>query len=263
MRTADDTPWKLLCGSAAGTSHQRQGDGCQDYAHGVVLATGHSPVLVAACADGAGSASQAALGARLACLAFIHLACEAFREGLPVQDIDARRTLGWHERVRGLMSLEASLHNLELRDLACTLLTAVVGEDGAAFSQIGDGVIVYREAGDFRTAFWPQAGEYASTTFFLTGGDFEEHLAFRVLGQRVDELALLTDGLQPLTLHYASRTVHAPFFEPMFEAIRRAPDVQALEGPLKQFLTSRPVNDRTDDDKTLVLATRRPSDDAA
>jgi hypothetical protein len=255
--------WKLLCGSAAGTSHERRGDGCHDYAHGVVLAAGDSPVLVAACADGASSVGQAALGARLACLGYIRLACEALRDGLPVQDIDARRVLAWHERVRRLMSLEASLCNLELRDLACTLLTAIVGEGSAAFSQIGDGAIVYGEGGSYQTAFWPQAGEYAGTTFFLTGRDFEERLAFHVLGQRVDELALLTDALQPLALHYSSRSVHAPFFEPMFEAVRRASDVRALEDPLKQFLTSKPVNDRTDDDKTLVLATRRlHSDDA-
>jgi hypothetical protein len=229
----------------------------------VILEGNGSPVLVAACADGAGSASQADLGARLACLGFIRLACAALRDGLPVEDIDAHRLLDWYERVRGLISLEASLRNLELRDLACTLLTAIVGEDETAFSQIGDGAIVYRGEKNLQTVFWPQAGEYASTTFFLTSGDFEQRLVACVLKQRVDEMALFTDGLQPLALHYASRTVHAPFFEPMFETLRQASDVQALEVPLKQFLTSKPVNARTDDDKTLILATRRSSRDDA
>jgi hypothetical protein len=216
---------------------------------------------VAACADGASSAAEAALGARLACLGFVRLACEALRDGLDVQDIDARRVFGWHEQIRGLMSLEASLRNQELRDLACTLATAIVGQSAAAFSQVGDGAIVYREGAAYQTAFWPQSGEYASTTFFVTCEDLEERLAFRTLRQRVDELALLTDGLQPLALHYASRTVHAPFFEPMFEAIRQAAEVQTLEDPLREFLTSKPINDRTDDDKTLVLATRRSAYD--
>lgn len=143
-----------------------------------------------------------------------------------------------------------------MRDLACTLLTAIVGEDGAAFSQIGDGAIVYRASELFQTAFWPQTGEYAGTTFFLTGTDLEKRLMFNVLKNRVDEVALLTDGLQPLALHYDSRTVHAPFFQPMFEAMRQTAEVQSLDEPLNQFLTSKPVNDRTDDDKTLILATR-------
>src|SRR5437868_5423479 len=101
------TPWKLLCGSAAGTSHEARGEGCQDYAHAVILAEDRSPVLVAACADGAGSASRAALGAKLACLGFVHLACEALRLGLTIPEIDARQALCWQERVRALLSLEA------------------------------------------------------------------------------------------------------------------------------------------------------------
>ena len=256
------TPWKLLAGSAAGTSHERRGEPCQDYAHALLVEGGAAPALVVACADGAGSASQAGLGARLACLTFVRLASAALRDGLPITAIDSGHVLGWHERIRGQLSLEACLRNLDVRDFACTLLTAVVGDGAAVFSQIGDGAIVYREAGAWKTAFWPQAGEYANTTFFLTGEDFAEKLAFLALGQQVEELALFTDGLQPIALHYASRTVHAPFFDPMFETLRGCPAVEQLEGPFRQFLSSKPVNDRTDDDKSLVLATRRaPSDD--
>jgi hypothetical protein len=147
---------------------------------------------------------------------------------------------------------------LDLRDLACTLLTTIVGEERAFFAQIGDGAIVYPQGEALTYAFWPQAGEYASTTFFLTGQDFEERLEFRTHQGRVDELAVITDGLQPLALHYASRTVHGPFFEPMFHSLRQSPEVDNLEGPLRQFLKSQPVIDKTDDDKTLVLATRIP-----
>jgi hypothetical protein len=256
------TPWKLLAGSAAGTSHEHRGEPCQDYVHTLLVEEGPAPALIVACADGAGSASHAGLGARLACLTFIRLASAALRDGFPISAIDSGCIRGWHEQIRGQLSLEACLRNLELRDFACTLLTAVVGDGAAVFSQIGDGAIVYREAGALKTAFWPQAGEYASTTFFLTGEDFAEKLAFLALGQRVDELALITDGLQPLALHYASRTVHAPFFDPMFETLRSSPPAEQLEGPFRQFLSSKPVNDRTDDDKSLVLATRHaPSDD--
>ena len=72
------------------------------------------------------------------------------------------------------------------------------------------------------------------------------------------ELALFTDGLQALALHFVSREVHAPFFEPMFERLRQEPpgDAPGLEAELRAFLDSAEVNRRTDDDKTLVLATR-------
>ena len=249
--------WKLLYGSATGTSHQRRGEPCQDYAHGQVVLAGESPVVILVCADGAGSAAQAALGAKLVCLSLLHAICVSVAEGLRVPNIAANHLLAWHEQARRRLSMEACLANRDLRDFASTVLTAIVSDDGAVFSQLGDGAIVMRGDSGYETVFWPQAGEYANTTFFLTEPGFAKQIAFRSLGRAVDELALLTDGLQPLALHYASRTVHTPFFEPMFQSLYKAPDPGQLEGPLRQFLQSDPVNERTDDDKTLVLATRR------
>jgi Protein phosphatase 2C len=253
--------WKLLYGSAIGSSHERAGEPCQDYAHGRVFLVGTSPVLIVACADGAGSASHAQIGAKLACLTFLHAVSVSLEDGLRVADITQWHILQWYEKARRRLSLEACVCNKDLRDFACTLLTAIVSDDTGIFSQIGDGVIVIREGDCYQAVFWPQSGEYANTTYFLTGADFGERLTFRSLGQRVDELALLTDGLQPLALHYASRAVHAPFFVPMFQSLRQNLNAEELEGPLRQFLNSQPVNDRTDDDKTLFLATRRLSTD--
>ncbi len=250
--------WKLLYGSVVGTSHERLGEPCQDYAHGVVIAVQEASWLLAACADGAGSASHAYLGAKTACLTFIRLASAYLRDGLLLNGVDSRRMLDWYTAARGQLSLEASCRGLEIRDFACTLLAAIIGDEGAAFAQIGDGAIVFRDGDGFAPAFWPQTGEYASSTFFLTGEGLEERLAFRSLGQRVDELALFTDGLQPLALHYASRAVHSPFFAPMFASLRQSVAPEELESPLREFLKSKPVTDRTDDDKTLMLATRLP-----
>jgi hypothetical protein len=254
-------PWKVLYGSVAGTSHERRGEPCQDYALTRLCQSDGGPILVAACADGAGSARHAELGAKFACLGMVRAAAAALEGGLPLEEVDRQWVLRWHEEVRGRLSLEACLGNLPSREFACTLLTALVGERGAVFSQIGDGAIVLGQEDGYRTAFWPQSGEHANTTFFLTGEDYEERLLVLALEGRVEELALFTDGLQALALHYASRTVHAPFFEPMFRALRSVPAVEGLEGPLQDFLSSGPVNERTDDDKTLVLATRRTSDD--
>jgi hypothetical protein len=249
--------WKLLYGSATGTSHQRRGETCQDYAHGQVIHVGESSVVILVCADGAGSAAQAALGAKLVCLTLLQAISVSLGGGLRVPDIAASHVLAWHEQARRRLSMEACLANRDLRDFASTVLTAVVSDEGAVFSQLGDGAIVIRGDSGYETVFWPQAGEYANTTFFLTEAEFEKQLVFRSLGCTVDELALLTDGLQSLALHYATRSVHAPFFEPMFQSLRKALDPEQLDGPLRQFLQSDPVNDRTDDDKTLVLATRR------
>jgi hypothetical protein len=77
---------------------------------------------------------------------------------------------------------------------------------------------------------------------------------------RVDEIALFSDGLQMLALQFDTRRAHAPFFQPMFARLRtEAPgESTTLTGLLTEYLGSPVINKRTDDDKTLVLATRLP-----
>lgn len=201
--------------------------------------------------------------ARLACLAFFRGVSVALEAGLLVSEITKWHILKWYQEARGKLSLEACLRNLDLRDFACTLLTAIVGNNSAIFAQIGDGAIIVGEDAGYKTVFWPQNGEYANTTFFLTGADYEERLAVRTFDHRINELALLTDGLQPLALHYATKSVHNPFFAPMFQSLRQSAKSEELEDSLNEFLNSKAVNARTDDDKTLILATRRsPSNDS-
>jgi hypothetical protein len=249
--------WKVLCGSVKGSSHELSGQPCQDYAHCRSFEVASNPVLVAVCSDGAGSALHADAGAKLACMTFLGAASKALNDGLRVTEICQRLLLDWARQTRARLSLEACVRNLDPREFACTLLTAIVSHEGAVFSQIGDGAIVVKTDKRYETVFWPQNGEYVNTTFFLTGADFEERLQVRSLGHPVDDLALFTDGLQFLALDFASRSVHNPFFEPMFESLRAATEPEPLEGPFTEFLNSKPVNDRTDDDRTLILATRR------
>jgi len=45
----------------------------------------------------------------------------------------------------------------------------------------------------------------------------------------------------------------------MFSRLRGEAEPERLLGELRAFLESPPVNQRTDDDKTLVLATRLPA----
>jgi hypothetical protein len=63
-----------------------------------------------------------------------------------------------------------------------------------------------------------------------------------------------------LALDYAQSRVHAPFFRPMFDAVRKGPAGEAMQESLLAFLDSGRVNGRTDDDKTLVLAVRVPDE---
>jgi len=255
-------PWRTVAASVAGTSHTAAGQPCADASSVRVLGARRTgSLLVAAVSDGAGSAERAGEGARLACAAVMGQAeawARRHRRRRAVSSFSQRDAVAWTQTAREKIEEAAGLAHRESRDYSCTLLVALVDGASAAFFQIGDGAIVYRAAGgDYAPALWPQSGEYANCTFFVT----DETAADRVQAawaEGVHEVALLTDGLQALALRFDRREAHAPFFEPMFARLRSdvGPAVERLDHELRAFLDSRAVNQRTDDDKTLVLATR-------
>jgi hypothetical protein len=75
------------------------------------------------------------------------------------------------------------------------------------------------------------------------------------------EAALLTDGLQTIALNYQQHTAYEPFFKGLFAPLRTAEEgcSRELSESLAAFLASPRVNEKTDDDKTLVLASRSDS----
>ena len=250
--------WKFINESVDGTSHRRGGVPCQDASSVTTCTQGEEPVLVLACADGAGSASKSDVGSKRACEAVCRKAVEFFNAGGTLgEGPDEVRT--WVAHAHADLVAEAERLGVVPRELACTLLVAVLGANASWFAQIGDGSIVILDDGIYRPVFWPQSGEYQNTTFFLTEPGYAAQLQYEYFGRSVDEIALFSDGLQPLALNYAMKAAHGPFFTPMFKEMRRSESVDDLAVPLRSFLDSEPVNDRTDDDKTLVLATRVPA----
>jgi hypothetical protein len=250
--------WKVIGESVEGTSHTRTLKPCQDAHRFSPITIDGVTFLLIACSDGAGSAELAEVGARMACDTFFETAYESLRESAVANDIDRDVLLGWYLRVQDALEQEAARRGVPVRHLACTLLTALVGPERAVFAQVGDGSIVFRDENDrFSSAFWPQSGEYANATNFVTQPGIERYFEFFALDTGVDEIAVFTDGLQRLALDFRSRSVHQPFFEPMFAWIRDTEHADELTVPFRSFLNSTAVNDRTDDDKTLVLATRR------
>lgn len=257
------TSWRFAAASAVGTSHLKSGLPCQDTHLCDVLRTADGePVLAAFLADGAGSAQRSEIGAQLACsLAFDEIR-SLLETGGHLSDVDAPFLTGWLARFQTEIAARAEAEELKARDFACTLLGAVVGCEAAVFFQIGDGAIVVSpraEEDEYSWVFWPATGEYENTTFFATEPDAAEHLEHAHVERPIDEVALFSDGLQRLVLDYRSRTAPAPFFRSMLSWVRSATDeaLPRLSPLLQGHLSSPSINERTDDDKTLILATRR------
>jgi hypothetical protein len=214
--------------------------------------------LIVAVADGAGSAQFGGRGAQLAC----EIACDqmgrwlaAAAERLPTR----QHLIEWFSSVRGVLEETAQGEALPLREFATTLLLLIVLPHAAAYGHIGDGGIAVDSGGGLELVFWPEAGEYANMTRFITDEDALEHVRMVVTDSAPDEVAVFTDGIQRLALDFKTCSVHAPFFAPMMAVLRRQPPAEcaALDEQLAAFLDSAKVNSRTDDDKTLVLASRR------
>ena len=244
--------------------------------------------LVAAIADGAGSAAMAERGADITVKAVVNYLCCQLDNGRLNYDAMLREAA---VKARETVLAEAQRRGARPRDLASTLLVAVVGPDGGSALQIGDGVIVVSDGGngwgwvfwpqrgeyakqvtnpnrdtaEFRWIFWPQRGEYVNTTRFLTDADAVERLRIAPRLGKVTDIALMTDGLESLAMHYASTSAYEPFFRGMFRpildageaSVNKDREIKHLSASLDRFLSSDRVRSRTDDDVSLVLASCR------
>lgn len=254
--------WRYVYASVPGVAHRAGGAECQDACAVRQMETPDGKtVLALATADGAGSAAEARVGAELACQTLL-AECAVWLAQPP--DAEWTRAVAevLIERVRTALHQRATETGLPVREFACTLLGAVLADERALFLQIGDGAIVIGTGGDYWPVFWPQAGEYANETYFITDAGATARLEFATSVEPVVEIALLTDGLQALALHYQTRQAHGPFFRPLFQRLRTAlePGCPAnLQTALERFLDAPALNQRTHDDKTLILATRLPA----
>ena len=252
--------WRTAFATSVGTSHQKTGTPCQDAGGCTVIdAPNGSEVLVAAVSDGAGTASRSDIGSAMAVEHFLQRFSQAAASSPDLEAIDRSFVDQWFADVRTSICARAETDGAKVKDYACTMLGIVVGTAGAAYVQIGDGAIVVsgEEPGQYHWIFWPQHGEYANSTFFVTQNGAEAVLQFET-GPAVDEVAVFSDGLERLVLDMSARTVHSPAFQPIFEWLTTTePDRSgAASGALVAYLRSEHVSRRTDDDKTLVMATR-------
>jgi hypothetical protein len=253
--------WRVAGASAIGTSHLKSGAPCQDaFKYGLYQSAHEGEVILLMASDGAGSARFSDIGADLACREFTANLELYLADGNRVESLDSSSVRKWLDNVVEALTARATADEAPLRDYACTLLAAVLSRSHAAFAQVGDGAIVVREGPeDWCYIFWPQHGEYINTTRFITDASSLDQLEFTVTATPIHELAVFTDGIESLVLQYATNTVHSPFFNSMLSPVRALAQPgfdTTLSQKLSTYLSSPAICSRTDDDKTLLLASR-------
>jgi hypothetical protein len=250
------TAWRYISRSVQGESHVADGTPCQDSSRVRTLDGKAAGTLVACIADGAGSVKYSAVGSLVACNAVVE-SVDAYLEAHgTITGLEPKDAIAWCDLARGRIEEEANARDARINEFATTIGAAILTPGGSCFFQIGDGAIVVRSGAVSGVVFWPQSGEYVNTTTFLTSKEYRDRLQLYVTPQSFKQVALFTDGIERIALRFDSQTPHSPFFDPLFQALGTLEDWQSLGDNLEQFLKSESVCKRSDDDKTLILATR-------
>lgn len=245
-------PWLMVAEAVCGTDHEKTSRSCQDAFCVKVIPP---DIFLAAVADGAGSAQSGEIGAQLS----VQVALEILAAEIPHSDWSepALQNMLSETMKKALQAIqnEASLREIEVRDLATTLILILTKPDLVAVGQIGDGAVVVADSHQTLTALTtPQHGEYINQTTFLTSPHALDKLQCAVWQGHLTHLAAFTDGLQMLALKMPEATPHQPFFKPLFNFLDSVEDSVQATQELNTFLTSQRIRERASDDLTLLLA---------
>ncbi|MBW4615408.1 MAG: protein phosphatase 2C domain-containing protein [Desmonostoc vinosum HA7617-LM4] len=246
--------WRVLAASVCGTSHLKNKQLCQDAHHWQVLSDN---VLVAAAADGAGSASDGKVGAMVAVETAIETICrKQVTKDTLVDDEQVRSLLTQAIlAARKAVENEAAAGRKQPQDLATTLIVMLATPEVVAVAQIGDGLAVAKDsAGNLLALTTPDSGEYINETTFLTSPNALDTAQMRLWREDIVNVGILTDGLQMLALNMVVGEPHKPFFFPLFDFVANAENKTMAKEQLVKFLRSERITQRTDDDLTLIIA---------
>lgn len=231
--------------SVAGSSHIKNCTPCEDYCGWQI-----SPdSVLMAVADGAGSASHAQIGAKVAVETALHTLSKPSLNQSDCSDLK----LASENALQAVIERAEAL-GLEPSDLASTLILVIASPARIVALQIGDGATIFTSpSGSYESCTTPPESEYANETTFLTSKNAIETCQIVERNTAVHQVAVITDGLQRIALQMPQATPFIPFFQPILQFAANSPETGEEE--LKRFLQSPRITSRTDDDLTLLIAT--------
>jgi len=250
------TSWVVIGASVQGSGHIRAGTPCQDtHAHQII----NNSRLIAVVADGLGSAERSDVGSRLAAAAAVEFLRQRLLGPGPNNEqawIEIMRQCFQSARAR--LEIEAAQNQIPLRVYATTLIAVVLDGDWLACAQIGDGAVVASlQTGQLELVSAPQNEEYVNVTYPLTMPEMESAAQFLAWQADFKAIAMMTDGVQHISIRSADGLPHGPFFEPLFRQLPGVKDWQKASQSLADFMASAQICAKTDDDKTLLLIGKR------
>lgn len=250
--------WKVGGVAVVGFSHLEKDIPCQDAFAFKVKDNGQ---LIAAVADGAGSALLSHIGAQAfvdAVVSHIHALPDAGE--LDAEQIAAEIIVAINQTRATLTEDNEAAEDepaLTISDFAATLVMVVADENGGAFFHVGDGAGTRFELDDMATAIVskPQNGEYANETYFVTMEDWENYLRTTPFEGGFDTILLMSDGVTPMAMSKGCAGPFENFVRPVVGFLKGA-DTETGEAALVNTLSAENVRAVTGDDKTFLWALR-------
>lgn len=238
---------KLASAAVPGKSHVNQNIPCQDY----VGTTRGKSVFAIALADGAGSASHADLGARVAVQHTLKYLRSNFDSLIESSEGEISAII-----IKGALtalSRHANKQKKPLKDLASTLMFAAT--DGCKYlcGQLGDGRVAIFDK-DLRSAdsvFEPAKGEFFNETNFLTDAGAIARLRIQIGdASKIGGFALMSDGAEE-SLFDRSKREFAPALPKIISWLDTHSERKVKSALLENL--SATLSTKTQDDISVAL----------
>jgi serine/threonine protein phosphatase PrpC len=246
--------WQAVAVSAKGTKHERSKQPCQDYGDYKILSDGQ--VIIGAVSDGMGSARHSEVGSKLAVRVVLEELETRDWKSRPEHNRDAKAIFDHIiKEIRKAFERHAAVEGYSVQMLACTLLAFVATPEWLIAMQVGDGFIVAQAGNEnLRLLFKPDKGEFANETTSVTSSNVFHETKVSVSSNSYGFICLSTDGIENISL--IKREDWKPFdkfFSPLQRHMESDGSLERKKEDLEKFLNSEKLNQKTDDDKTLLL----------
>ena len=259
--------WKAVGASSTGKSHASTNSPCQDSFYLEYIDSITSTGVVAAVADGAGSARRSKEGSALVVKTYCDKVQERIAElqltltqvgGFRTQDLIKANRYAFRQARQALEDLSVK-DDCNLAEFATTLVGVIATEHHLVVTSIGDGFVVARVSNqkEYKKIANIARGEYANETTFVTSEIFlkkgflnNNTIAWNTSAGSV---FISSDGLLRLAIDMKTEKPHEGFFNPLDKFSAQVLDPEAASNSLREFLQSAKVQSRTDDDCTLLI----------
>jgi hypothetical protein len=239
--------WTTAIATKIGTAHMGEGVPCQD---AVGLTTLPGGQVIGVLSDGMGSCPLSHVGARLTVTTFLAVLSHTLADAQdPEQSIAAQFAEALAEARMAIVE-QAISDNKEVAEYCCTVVAFVVCDDWSAFASVGDGFVAVRARGatSYEVVLPPEKGERANESPSVLDDQAETRLRVLVSHRAVGCVVASSDGLLYLALTSREWKPHQPFFE----FVEREVLADGGDARAEEFLRLTDLEERSDDDLSLV-----------